>query len=108
MELVQAVEQDEMNLTEFYSPECITYLINRCESFAEIVVVGCLTGMWEADNSAAHLPPLVKDDTHRDCVSCVTTPGYDGPFSEANIRELASKVLFTDYSGLFETIPSAE
>ncbi len=108
MELMQAVEQDEMNLTEFYSPECITYLINRCESFAEIVVVGCLTGMWEADNSAAHLPTLVKNDTNRDCVPCVTTPGYDGPFSEANIRELASKVLFTEHTGLFEIIPSAE
>jgi hypothetical protein len=38
MELMQAVEEDDGNLTEFFSPECITYLINRCNSFAEILV----------------------------------------------------------------------
>ena len=108
MELMQAVEQDEMNLTEFYSPECITYLINRCENFAEILVVGCLTGMWNADNSTAHLPTLVKDDTTRDCIPCVTAPGYDGPFSVENIRLMAQKVSFTEHAELFESLPSAE
>ena len=108
MELAQAVEQDEMDLTEFYSPECITYLINRCENFAEILVVGCLTGMWEGDNSTAHLPSLVKDDTSRDCIPCVTAPDYNGPLSEENIRDLAAKLVFTEHDGLFEALPSAE
>ena len=108
MELAQAVEQDQMNLTEFYSPECITYLMNRCENFAQILVVGCLTGMWDAANSTAQLPELRKDASSRDCVSCVTAPGYDGPFSVENIRALAEKVVFTEHAGLFETLPSAE
>ena len=108
MELMQAVEQDDMNLTEFYSPECITYLINRCNSFAEILVVGCLTGMWEADNSTAHLPGLYQNDSMRDCVPCVTSPEYNGPLSEKNICSLAEKVIFSEHAGLFEEIPSAE
>lgn len=108
MELMQAVEEDEMNLTEYYSPECITYLINRCETFAEILVVGCLTGMWDADNSTAHLPALLPNAENRDCIPCVTSPGYNGPFSVENIRALAEKVVFAEHSGLFEEIPSAE
>ncbi len=108
MELMQAVEQDEMNLTEFYSPECITYLINRCNNFAEILVVGCLTGMWEADNSSAHLPALVPSQENRDCIPCVTAPDYNGPLSEDNIAQLATRVIFTEHSGLFEEIASAE
>lgn len=108
MELMQAVEQDEMNLTEFYSPECITYLINRCENFAEILVVGCLTGMWDAENSSANLPALHNDPSLRECVPCITSREYDGPLSEENIRELARKVVFSEHEGLFEAIPSAE
>lgn len=108
MELVQALEQDQMNLTEFYSPECITFLINRCADFAEILVVGCLTGMWEADNSTAHLPTLVKNETSRECIPCVTAPGYNGPLCEQNIRELASRLVFTEHDSLFEAQPSAE
>ena len=108
MELMQAVEQDEMNLTEFYSPECITYLINRCSNFAEILVVGCLTGMWEADASSAHLPSLVPSTDNRDCIPCVTAPGYTGPFSQENIRLLAERVLFTEHNSLFEEYTSAE
>lgn len=108
MELMQAVEQDDMNLTEFYSPECITYLINRCSSFAEILVVGCLTGMWDAQNSTAHLPALHNDPTMRDCIPCVTSKEYLGPLSESHIRELAAKVVFSEHEGLFETITSAE
>ena len=108
MELMQAVEQDEMNLTEFYSPECITYLINRCANFAEILVVGCLTGMWEASNSSAQLPRVIENKSMRECVSCVMKPGYDGPFCEDNIRSLAAKVQFTEHAALFDTIASAE
>jgi hypothetical protein len=108
MELMQAVEEDEMNLTEFYSPECITYLINRCETFAEILVVGCLTGMWDADNSTAHLPALLHNAENRDCIPCVTAPDYNGPFSVENIRALAGKVVFAEHSGLFEEISSVD
>lgn len=108
MELMQAVEEDEMNLTEFYSPECITYLINRCETFAEILVVGCLTGMWNAENSTAHLPALLPNDENRDCIPCVTAPDYDGPLSMENIRSLAEKVVFAEHNGLFEDVASAE
>lgn len=108
MELMQAVEQDDMNLTEFYSPECITYLINRCNSFAEILVVGCLTGMWEADNSSAHLPALIPSEDNRDCIPCVTAPDYNGPFTVENIARLATRIIFTDHSGLFEEVTSAE
>ena len=108
MELMQAVEQDEMNLTEFYSAECITYLINRCNSFAEILVVGCLTGMWEVETTTVHLPALVPCAEGRDCIPCVTTPGYDGPLSSANIAALAEKVVFADHPALFEEINSAE
>ena len=108
MELMQALELDEMNLTEYYSPECITYLINRCESFAEILVVGCLTGMWDAQNSTVNLPALVNDPSLRDCVPCVTSKEYDGPLSERNIRELATKVTFAEHEGLFENGTSVE
>lgn len=105
MELMQAVEQDDMNLTEFYSPQCITYLINRCNSFAEILVVGCLTGMWDAaESSMAHLPGLHRDAADRDCIPCVTAPGYSGPLSEANIRQLAQQVVFADHDTLFEPL----
>lgn len=104
MELMQAVEEDEMSLTEFYSPQCITYLINRCSSFAEILVVGCLTGMWDAETSTAHLPALHHDPANRDCTPCVTTPDYDGPLSEQNIRELAAEVIFADHDTLFEPL----
>ena len=108
MELMQAVEQDDRNLTEFYSPECITYLINRCNNFAEILVVGCLTGMWEADASSAHLPALVPSTDTRDCIPCVTTPGYDGPLSAGNIARLSARIIFTEHGGLFEEPSSAE
>ncbi len=108
MELMQAVEQDVMNLTEYYSPECITYLINRCENFAEILVVGCLTGMWDAQNSTAHLPALHNDPGQRDCIPCVTSPEYDGPLSEQNIRHLAKDIIFAEHSGLFDELGSAE
>lgn len=108
MELMQAVEQDEMNLTEFYSAECITYLINRCNNFAEILVVGCLTGMWEAQSYTAHLPAQVPSQECRDCIPCVTTPGYTGPLSADNVAALAEKVVFTEHSTLFEEITSAE
>lgn len=108
MELMQAVEQDVMNLTEYYSPECITYLINRCENFAEILVVGCLTGMWDAQNSTAHLPTLHNDSGQRDCIPCVTSPEYDGPLSEQNIRHLAKDIIFAEHSGLFDELGSAE
>lgn len=108
MELMQAVEQDEMNLTEFYSPECITYLINRCSNFAEILVVGCLTGMWSAENSNAHFPALIPSNESRDCIPCVTAPEYTGPLSVENISALASKIIFSEHSGLFEEISSAE
>lgn len=108
MELMQAVEQDEMNLTEFYSPECITYLINRCNSFAEILVVGCLTGLWDGANSSANLPALHQDPENRDCVPCVSSSEYKGPLCAENIRLLAEKVIFSEHTGLFEEIPSAE
>lgn len=108
MELMQALEQDEMNLTEYYSPECITYLINRCSSFAEILVVGCLTGMWDAQNSTVDLPTLLNDPELRECVPCVTSKGYDGPLCERNVRELAAKVNFSVHEGLFETGTSVE
>lgn len=108
MELMQALEQDEMNLTEYYSPECITYLINRCENFAEILVVGCLTGMWDAQNSTVDLPALHNDPTQRECVPCVTAKEYDGPLCERNVRELAAKVAFSEHEGLFETGTSVE
>lgn len=104
MELMQAVEQDEMNLTEFYSPQCITYLINRCNSFAEILVVGCLTGMWDGEASTAHLPALHRDTEKHDCITCVTMPDYDGPLSERHITELAAKVVFADHDTLFEPL----
>lgn len=108
MELMQAVEQDDMNLTEFYSPACITYLINRCSSFAEILVVGCLTGMWNADSSSAHLPALVPAENNRDCIPCVTSPGYSGPFCSENIARLAGNIMFTEHNGLFDEPVSAE
>lgn len=108
MELMQAVEQDEMNLTEFYSAECITYLINRCNNFAEILVVGCLTGMWEVETTTVHLPALVPGTDCRDCIPCVTAPEYDGPLSAASIAALAEKVVFADHPTLFEEINSAE
>lgn len=108
MELMQAVEQDDMNLTEFYSPECITYLINRCNSFAEILVVGCLTGMWDAENSTAHLPALVPSSGNRDCIPCVTAPGYNGPLAAEKIAALAELVVFAEHPGLFEEPASAE
>lgn len=108
MELMQAVEQDDGNLTEFYSPGCITYLINRCNSFAEILVVGCLTGMWDACNTTANLPSLVPAQENRDCVPCVTAPGYQGPFSADNIAALAKKVVFAEHSSLFEEPVAAE
>ena len=108
MELMQAVEQDDMNLTEFYSPECITYLINRCNSFAEILVVGCLTGMWNAENSTAHLPALVPSSENRDCIPCVTAPGYNGPLAAEKIAALAELVVFAEHPGLFEEPASAE
>lgn len=108
MELMQAVEEDEMNLTEFYSADCITYLINRCESFAEILVVGCLTGLWNADNSSAHLPTLVPPQSCGDCVPCITAENYSGPLSKENIIELAEKVIFADHNNLFEELPSKE
>lgn len=104
MELMQAVEQDEMNLTEFYSPQCITYLINRCHSFAEILVVGCLTGMWEAENTSAHLPALHRDDASRDCIPCVMSRDYTGPLSEENVRKLAQEVIFASHDTLFEPL----
>ena len=107
MELMQAVEEDDGNLTEFYSPECITYLINRCNSFAEILVVGALTGMWDAANSSSQLPSLLRNEEMRDCVPCVTAPGYKGPLSPENIEELAAKVVFADHDSLFEPILSA-
>ena len=107
-ELMQAVEQDDMNLTEFYSPECITYLINRCNSFAEILVVGCLTGMWDAENSTAHLPALVPSSGNRDCIPCVTAPGYNGPLAAEKIAALAELVVFAEHPGLFEESASAE
>ena len=105
MELMQAVEQDSMNLTEFYSPECITYLINRCNSFAEILVVGCLTGMWDGETSSAHLPALYRNTAGHDCV---TSADYTGALSEENIRLLASKVVFSEHDSLFEPLNSAE
>lgn len=105
MELMQAVEQDSMNLTEFYSPECITYLINRCNSFAEILVVGCLTGMWDAENSTAHLPALHRDPENGDCV---TSLNYTGPLSEENVRALAEKIVFAEHSTLFEPVALPE
>ncbi len=108
MELMQAVEQDEMNLTEFYSAECITYLINRCNNFAEILVVGCLTGMWYAQSYTAHLPALVPCQECRDCIPGVTAPGYSGPLSTENVAALAEKVVFTEHNTLFEEITSAE
>lgn len=106
MELMQAVEEDDGNLTEFYSPECLTFLINRCNSFAEILVVGCLTGMWDAANSTVQLPALLPNAELRDCVPCVTAPGYDGPLSAAHIAELAGKVIFAEHNSLFEEIIS--
>lgn len=108
MELMQAVEQDDMNLTEFYSPECITYLINRCETFAEILVVGCLTGMWNADNSSAHLPALHQPGKNRDCIPCITAAGYNGPLSRESIASLAEKILFSEHDSLFEEITLKE
>ncbi len=106
MELMQAIELDDRNLTEFYSAECLTYLINRCNNFAEILVVGCLTGMWDAESSSAHLPALLPSNECRDCIPCVTAPGYDGPLSMENITELAQKVTFADHDNLFEEISS--
>lgn len=106
MELMQAVEEDDGNLTEFYSPECITYLINRCNSFAEILVVGCLTGMWDAANSTSQLPALLDNSEQRDCIPCVTTPGYNGPLSAENVASLAAKVIFAEHEHLFESILS--
>lgn len=108
MELVQAVEHDDMNLTEFYSPACLTYLINRCTNFAEILVTGCLTGMWEAENATVRLPHLVPSEDTRDCVPCVTAPGYDGPLSAENVARLATEVVFTDHSHLFEEFSTSE
>lgn len=108
MELMQAVELDEMNLTEFYSPECITFLINRCNSFAEILVVGCLTGMWDGENSTAHLPALVPGENNRDCIPCVTAPGYNGPLSAEHVAELAEKITFAEHNHLFEEISLPE
>lgn len=104
MELMQAIEQDDRNLTEFYSPECLTYLINRCTNFAEILVTGCLTGMWEAENSTAHLPSLIPGNNERDCISCVTAPGYDGPLAADKVAALAEKVVFAEHATLFEEI----
>lgn len=106
MELMQAVEEDDGNLTEFFSPECITYLINRCNSFAEILVVGCLTGMWDAANSTSQLPALLPNSELRDCVPCVTAPGYDGPLSAGHVAEMARKVVFAEHDNLFEEILS--
>lgn len=107
MELMQAVEEDDQNLTEYYSPECITYLINRCTTFAEILVVGCLTGMWDAAASTSHLPALLPSEELRDCVPCITAPGYNGPLSAENIAELARKVVFSDHNHFFDEITSA-
>ena len=71
-------------------------------------MVGCLTGMWDAQNSSVNLPALVNTPELRDCVPCVTSKEYDGPLSESNIRARAAKVSFAEHECLFDTGTSVE
>lgn len=102
-QLLQAIAADDDILTQYYSDPCLAFLVKRCRDVAELIVTGCLTGCIPCTGIIpAGLPALhegfddYEEDAYEDTdanpadLQHYSAPGYTGPLSEANIRDLAA------------------
>lgn len=81
---------------QFHEPEVLKHLLAGCETFAEIIAWGCLTGACSGGDGDT-LPALCENaddqaDDDADEMSIITAPNYNGPLSPANIRLVAQNI----------------
>ncbi len=89
------IDADDDCLTQYHEAAVLQYLLKDCRTFAEVVAMGCITGMFEPSGHNLTLPELCEDDitdSEADALSVISGADYHGALTMKNIRDKAAKI----------------
>lgn len=87
---------------QYHEKQVILHLLRECKNIAEVMAVGCLIGVWEADiENKANLPELHDNSDEYDPETISETQyimneRYSGKLSRTSIQQIADHIHFYD------------
>lgn len=99
------IAADDDCLTQYHEAEVLRYLLKDCCSFAEILAMGFITGMFHPTVSNPTLPELCEvdiPDSDADELSVISGSDYRGALTMTNIRTMAARIVFDELEDRYQ------
>lgn len=103
--LAAYIEADDDCLTQYHEAAVLQFLLKDCCTFAEVLAMGCITGMFHPSGSNPTLPELCEDDmpdSDADELSVITGTDYHGALTIENIRKMSGLIVFETMDDCFQ------